>query len=1808
MKPVGHTINAAARHLARVALALTLGLALWLLGAAVTPAGAAFGSGTNNAWHIRDYYDQGCDKGPASRGGPSPGALGAGANESQCAVCQGMPGWWVTEPYLNVWVADEPLSYQTSSGQTMSFRWTHRQRFYLPYVDSWFQVGAIDAKPLGRDGRYFSDVRTMGFTNASWQHNWSSDIVFWSHAWETNTVKPPQVFQEGWDAFVFLAEGGIDHFTVEGGPLDPRTFKTLWPLNKLAYPTVEPAAALSDTILWARNSTNGFYLRYPDGSKDIYDLTYYCWGPLTGTTTNTNTLARALLTKRIDPQGRVTRLGYERSDPGSGAYFPLWLRLKYVVDPDGRTNTYEYTSDSPWYVTQVKDPYGRTARLHYAGTTTNQFDPGPYALNQIIDAAGLTNTFEYTDRRGFMRRLVTPYGPTTFQYYDALPRVGVPQENAGDSAVQVTEANGARQLYYYRQQANDCLPANLPEPPQSVAKSTFDNGTLTSNESGAPLYYRNSLYWGRRQYTALSTAAVTVTNEATLVDCLTNLTVLDFQKGRWKHWLAESDRTNISDRISLERAPSRDADGQTEGPKTWYDYAGKDTNHVYALGDQRQPATVAQFVDYSTTRFVQYRYSALGSVTSRVASYTDINGAIGTRTNSYAYGGGDINLTEEAGPEGHWVGRGYNGDHQMTSVTNALNDVTQLGYDSATHQLTSLALPGGLSATLSYYPSNAATANGGFLSNILWQPTGRWLSFSYTNGQVWTVANERALSLSLTWDGLNRLTSIGYPDTTYTSNRYEKLDLAATRDRLGHWTYYDYDALRHLRSVTNALTNVTQFSWCDCGSLEGIVDALTHPTTFAYDNQGHMTNATFADGSRVRYDYDAFGQRVAVTDGTGRGLTYAHNLQGLVTVISNAFGPVMQLSYDAQDRPATLTNSLGVVVTSAWDALGRPLSRAWPGGSEGWGDTTHVQGATSFTNANGGVVRYAYDPAGRLTNLVHVDSFGLALSTNGFTYDPDGALTTLTDGNAKTTTWNRDAYGRVTRKVAPGAVTVWTNGFDANGQVTAPWTPVHGLATYGYDSVGNLLTETNAGRAFGRGFAYDALNQVTNVVALAGSQGFTNRFAYTAAGELQAESGPWPSSTVTFAYTNGHRLRLDLQQPGAAKWVATYSYVEAWRMLAIASPVGTFGYGYADPGGRLLAQPSGLTLPNYAYITNSYDELGRLQETDLVNRWGHVLDGYAYGLDALGQRRSATRDFGLAVTTNAYAYDALGQLKTALGTDPGGVARLNEQFGYAYDAAGNLRHRTNATLTQSFGVNDLNALTTITRTTALTLSGATPVPATNVWVNGQEAARYADFTWASSNGFALSDSVQTFTNVAEGPYGQRATNLLSVKLPGTVTVSYDANGNLTNDGWRTFEYDAADQLTAVWVTNGWRTEFVYDGLGRKRIERDYVRQGGTWTSTNETRLVYDGLLAIQERDAANTPLVTYPRGLDLSLSLQGAGGIGGLLGRTDAHGTTYYHADGGGNVTALMDNRGDVVARYLYAPYGNLIGQWGALADANRYRFSSKEWQFNAGLYYYGYRFYDPNQQRWVNRDPIAEHGGINLSQFVANNPLGFVDPLGLAFSYRSTAEHPGELLTQGVPGPMPYIKSGGSQPDRWFDFSIATFNNVLATGLNSISQIAQMGGQIGASVERQFGGTGELGQSVGENLVLLALAEAGMSRMSCAAKETQGLRSLMTADEAARYDAYWAQELSGPTRQRLQVAPGTQSITDAKLSTQSGQPYARQTIYDEYGRATGVNDSTTHGRPQAHTDPHYHTIDSQNWKGGVSHGPATPGLHPDTP
>jgi RHS repeat-associated protein len=198
-----------------------------------------------------------------------------------------------------------------------------------------------------------------------------------------------------------------------------------------------------------------------------------------------------------------------------------------------------------------------------------------------------------------------------------------------------------------------------------------------------------------------------------------------------------------------------------------------------------------------------------------------------------------------------------------------------------------------------------------------------------------------------------------------------------------------------------------------------------------------------------------------------------------------------------------------------------------------------------------------------------------------------------------------------------------------------------------------------------------------------------------------------------------------------------------------------------------------------------------------------------------------------------------------------------------------------------------------------------------------------------------------------------------------------------------------------------KTDFIHDGRGRLRKRLEYTWMGSPynqWSSATETRYVYDGMRVIQERNSGNTPTVAYTRGTDLSGSIEGVGGIGGLLSRSHAYqsgsgsftNNNYYHADGGGNVTYMVDTNQANVATYKYDPYGNTISSSGSLASANVYRFSSKEIHVNSLLYYYGYRFYDPNLQRWLNRDPIGELGGINLYASCQNSPYDFFDTDGL--------------------------------------------------------------------------------------------------------------------------------------------------------------------------------------------------------------------------
>ncbi len=499
----------------------------------------------------------------------------------------------------------------------------------------------------------------------------------------------------------------------------------------------------------------------------------------------------------------------------------------------------------------------------------------------------------------------------------------------------------------------------------------------------------------------------------------------------------------------------------------------------------------------------------------------------------------------------------------------------------------------------------------------------------------------------------------------------------------------------------------------------------------------------------------------------------------------------------------------------------------------------------------------------------------------------------------------------------------------------------------------------------------------------------TTHYGYDNAGELLSEGGLWNDDAVSYSYKNRLRTSLNIRQPDADAWAQTYAYDGAGRLTNITTPAGAYGYAYDSARKMMVGR---LSLPNTAYVTNAYDGVARMLSTTLKNSGNSVLNSHSYTYDLGGERTNQTFTAGNFIN---YSYDQIGQLTSALGKESGGVTnRLQEQLKYAYDAAHNLNLRTNNLLIETFNVNSLNELSNVTRNAmnVLTVAGTTTSQATSVTVNSTPALLYADYTFASTNSFTLTDGNNTFTAIASDSLGRGDTNAVTINLPATNSYSYDLNGNLLSVGTRAFDYDDENQLIRVTETNAWKSEFTYDGRMRRRIRKEFTWQYGSWIQTNEVRYIYDGNVVVQERDTNNLPIVTYTRGNDLSGSLQGAGGIGGLLARRDRSTgqTTFYHADGNGNIAALISSAQFLVAKYLYDPYGNILSESGPLADANLYRFSSKELHGNSGLIYYLYRFYDANLQRWLNRNPIEETGGLNLFTYVYGQPTSAIDPLGL--------------------------------------------------------------------------------------------------------------------------------------------------------------------------------------------------------------------------
>ena len=166
-----------------------------------------------------------------------------------------------------------------------------------------------------------------------------------------------------------------------------------------------------------------------------------------------------------------------------------------------------------------------------------------------------------------------------------------------------------------------------------------------------------------------------------------------------------------------------------------------------------------------------------------------------------------------------------------------------------------------------------------------------------------------------------------------------------------------------------------------------------------------------------------------------------------------------------------------------------------------------------------------------------------------------------------------------------------------------------------------------------------------------------------------------------------------------------------------------------------------------------------------------------------------------------------------------------------------------------------------------------------------------------------------------------------------------------------------------------------------------------WTSPAVRKYVYDGWNLIAELDGNSNLIQSYLWGMDLSGTVQGAGGVGGLVAVKPANGIASFAVmDGNGNVAGLViGSMGPSVnGAYEYGPFGEPIRVTGTMGKANPFRWSTKFTDDETDLVYYGARYYNPSTGRWLNRDPIEERGGRNLYGFVKNNPINSIDPFGL--------------------------------------------------------------------------------------------------------------------------------------------------------------------------------------------------------------------------
>jgi RHS repeat-associated protein len=417
--------------------------------------------------------------------------------------------------------------------------------------------------------------------------------------------------------------------------------------------------------------------------------------------------------------------------------------------------------------------------------------------------------------------------------------------------------------------------------------------------------------------------------------------------------------------------------------------------------------------------------------------------------------------------------------------------------------------------------------------------------------------------------------------------------------------------------------------------------------------------------------------------------------------------------------------------------------------------------------------------------------------------------------------------------------------------------------------------------------------------------------------------------------------------------------------------------------------------------TKHYEYLNRLTHISSTPSASSVVS-FAYSYNNANQRIVSRLADG---SYWRYQYDSLGEVTSGHKFFSDETPVPGQQFDYSFDTIGNRTQTTRGgdqngayQRTANYGANLLNQYTNRDVPGYLDVIGI-GLATNTVTVNIQTAWRKGEYfrqELSTANG---TTPVWEGVTVAENGQTSVTGSQFVPKTP--EPFGYDYDGNLTSDGRWNYGWDAENRLVALTNNNASVgpqkvIRFEYDSKGRRIRKQVWGNNVGSGSPTNDVRFVYDGWNLIAELNALNssTLLRSYVWGLDLSGSVQGAGGVGGLLevvyydsGTTNC----FVTFDANGNVAALVNAAdGTSTAQYEYGPFGEFIRATGLMGKANPIRFSTKYQDHETDFIYYGRRYLSTSIGGWLTRDPIAEKGGRNLYGFVGNDPGNKVDKRGL--------------------------------------------------------------------------------------------------------------------------------------------------------------------------------------------------------------------------